>query len=86
MGPLLFIIILTDIFRFFPTEIARYADDNTSHAMRDCLKKVEEASNTLFKFFSNNNMVANADKCHLLTSTSGEVIIKVENEIIKNFS
>ena len=29
-------------------------------------------------------MVANADKCHLLTSTSEEVSVKIENEIIKN--
>ena len=29
-------------------------------------------------------MVSNACKCHLLTSTSEEVSIKIENEIIKN--
>ena len=29
-------------------------------------------------------MVANADKCHLLTSTSEEVGVKIKNEIIKN--
>ena len=29
-------------------------------------------------------MVANADKCHLLTSTSEEVSVKIENQIIKN--
>ena len=29
-------------------------------------------------------MVANADKCHLLTSTSEEVSVKIENEIIQN--
>ena len=29
-------------------------------------------------------MVANAEKCHLLTSTSEEVSVKIENEIIKN--
>ena len=28
-------------------------------------------------------MVANADKCHLLTSTSEEVSVNIENEIIK---
>ena len=48
------------------------------------MQKVEEASNILFKWFSNNYMVANADKCHLLTSTSEEVGVKIENEIIKN--
>ena len=31
-------------------------------------------------------MVVNADKCHLLTSTSEEVSIKIENEIVKNSS
>ena len=28
-------------------------------------------------------MIANADKCHLLTSTSEEVRVKIETEIIK---
>ena len=50
------------------------------------LKKVEEASNALLKWFSNNYMVANADKCHLITSTSEEMSVKIENEIIKNSS
>ena len=86
--PLLCNIFLTDIFLFCPTEIASYADDNTPYATGVCLEKtlqkVEKASNTLFKWFSNNYMVANADKCHLLTSTSEEVSVKIENEIIKN--
>ena len=88
MGPFLFNILLTDIFLFCTTEIASYADDNTPYVTGDCLEKnlqkVEKASNTLFKWFSNNYMVANADKCHLLTSTSEEVSVKIENEIIKN--
>ena len=29
-------------------------------------------------------MVANADKCHLLTSTSEEVSVNIENELLKN--
>ena len=88
LGSLLFNIFLTDIFLFCPTEIASYADDNTPYATGVCLEKtlqkVEKASNTLFKWFSNNYMVANADKCHLLTSTSEEVSVKIENQIIKN--
>ena len=47
----------------------------------------EKASDTLFKWFSNNYinyMVTNADKCHLLTSTSEEVSVKIENVIFKN--
>ena len=34
----------------------------------------------LFKWLSNNYLVANADKCHLLTSASEEVSVKIENE------
>ena len=82
LGPLLF------NFFFCPTEIASYADDNIPYATQDCLKKtlqkVEEASKALFKWFSNNYMIANADKCRLQTSTSEEVSVKTENEIIKN--
>ena len=29
-------------------------------------------------------MVVNADKCHIMKSTSEEVSVKIENEIIKN--
>ena len=61
----------------------------THHTQRETvlkktLQKVEEASNILFKWFSGNHMVANADRCHSLTSTSQEVGVKIENEIIKN--
>ena len=48
------------------------------------MQKVEKASNTLFKWFSNNYTVVNADKCDLLTSISEEMSVKIENEIIKN--
>ena len=82
--------IFSNTFLFCPTEIASYANSSTPYTTGDCLEKtlqnVEKASNTLkwFKWFSNNYIVANADKCHLLTSTSEEVSVKIENEIIKN--
>ena len=83
MGPLLF-----NIFLFCPTEIASYADDTKPYTTGDwfgkTLPNVEKASNTLLKWCSNNYMVTNADKYHLLTSTSKEVSVKIENEIIKN--
>ena len=86
LGPLLFNIFLTDIF-FCPTEIANCADDNTPYGTGDCFNKTLQklgASNILFKWFSNNYIVANADRCHLPASTSEEVSVKIENEIIKN--
>ena len=48
------------------------------------MQKVEKVSNTLFKCFYNNCRVTNADKYHLLTSTSEDLGVKIENEIIKN--
>ena len=88
LGPLLFNVFRTDIFLFCSTEIESYADDNTQYATENCLEKtlqkVEKVSNTLFKWFSNNYRVPNADKCHLPTSTSEEVGVNIENEIIKN--
>ena len=77
LGPFLFNIFLTDVFLFCPTEIASYADDNTTGVcLEKTLQKVEKASNTLFRWFSNNCMVANADKRHLLTSTSDKESLK----------
>ena len=62
--------------------------DNKPCATRDCLKKklqkIEETSNTLFKWFCN-YIVANVFKCHFLTSNSEEVGVKIENEIFRNF-
>ena len=48
------------------------------------MQNVEEALNILFKWFPNNHMVANADECHLLTSTSEEASVEIKNEIIKS--
>ena len=82
-----FNIFLTSIFLFCPTEIASYADNNTPYVTRDCFRKIlqkVEDSNILFKWFSNNYVVENVDKCHLLKSTSEEVGVKIENEIVKN--
>ena len=35
-------------------------------------------------WFSDNYNYVNVDKCHLLTTISDEVSMKIENEIIKN--
>ena len=81
LSPLLFNIFLPDIFLFCPTEIESYADYNIRNGRLSLktLQKVEEASSILFQWFSNNFIVAIADKCHLLTSTSEQVGVKIEN-------
>ena len=51
----------------------------TEDYLKKVLQKVEEASSILLTWLPDNYTVANADKCHLLTSTSEEVVVKKEN-------
>ena len=89
LGPLLFNIFLIDLFFIIEdTEIASYADDNTPYVIADnidgVIKSLEEASEILFKWFNDNLMKINADKCHLLVSTNNTVKIKIGNFDITN--
>ena len=58
-------------------DIVSYADDNTPYASSSNLdaliKKLEESTSSLFQWFRNNHMKANADKCHLLVTGNYEV-------------
>ena len=76
LGPLLFNIFLIDLF-FIDIDIATYADNNATYISANNLNKVihclEKATDTLFKWFSDNLMKSNADKCHLLDSTNNTV-------------
>ena len=51
-------------------DIANYTDDNTPHVTADDINGViaslENASNTIFKWFIKNLFKDNASKCHLL--------------------
>ena len=50
------------------TDFASYADDNTPYALgdrMDDIKSLEDDSINLFKWFLDNQMKANSDKCHL---------------------
>ena len=81
LGPLFFNI-------FLQTYIANYADDNTpytsSNDVNGLIKSLEEASKELFKWFDDNLMKSNPDKCHLLVSTNDNVIIRIGNFQIEN--
>ena len=52
--------------------------------MDGVFKSLEEASTKLFKWFSDNLMKSNANKCHLLVSTNNTVNIRVEIFDIKD--
>ena len=89
LGPLLFNIFLIDMFFIVENiDIASYADDNTPYIgannINEVVHSLEKATDTLFKWFSDNLMKSNADKCHLLISTSNTVNIKIGNVDITN--
>ena len=48
------------------------------------MESLERASVSLFRWFKNNLLKGNADKCHFLVGTSQEVILNVNNFKIKN--
>ena len=90
LGPLLFNIYINDIFFFIKeTELTNYADDSTPYAINaninELIKSLENDSSILIKWFSDNYLVMNADKCHLLvTKQENNIFLKVDNNIIEN--
>ena len=48
------------------------------------MESLEEASEILFKWFNDNLMKINVDKCHLLVSTNNTAKIKIGNIDITN--
>ena len=74
LGPLLFIIFISDLVYFEENvDIASYADDNSpycaSHDIQTTINTLQSSSAKLFDWFSKNSMKANADNCHLLLET-----------------
>ena len=71
LGPLLFNIFLCDLFLHLKVvDFVSYADDNkpyTEHESIDqVISRLEEIAKSPFKWFSDNHMEANPDKCHLI--------------------
>ena len=84
MGPLLFDIFLCDFFFVMnDVEFASYADGNTPFFMGDDLNdfilKLQNALKTLLKWFNDNQMKANPDKCHFICSSCLKTSIMIEN-------
>ena len=91
LGSLLFNIFLCDLFFIMnDVEFASYADDNTpffvGDDLNDVILKLQNASKTLFKWFNDNQMKANPDKCHFICSSNVKASIMIENEQIINSS
>ena len=85
LGPLLFNIYICDMFFETPKNIdfAGYADDNTPYTcssnIDEVLENLQGALEQLFQWFSANHLVANAGKCHLLTSSKITNNIAISN-------
>ena len=85
LGPLLFNIYICDMFFETPKNIdfAGYADDNTPYTcssnIDEVLENLQGALEQLLQWFSANHLVANAGKCHLLTSSKITNNIAISN-------
>ena len=71
LGPLLFNIFMCDMFLILKTtSFTVYADDNTPFVVREnttnVIKALEDIGENLIKWFSDNQMKLNTDKCHVL--------------------
>ena len=73
---------LCDLFLFIKdTNIARYVDDSTPYTVdktsEKLIKALDATSADLLTLPKNNEMKANADKCHLLVNTKEKVRAKI---------
>ena len=78
--PLLFNIFLCDLFLIIENiDIASYADDNTPYttgnSIEEVIQKLENAARTLCQWFTDNQMKANPDKCHLSYNSNNGVTL-----------
>ena len=94
LGPIIFNIILNDLFYFIVnSEIHNYADDNTlsasSNTVKNLIKTLEKESEVALTWLNDNKMIANPEKFHsiLLTRTksvNSKLEIKIGDRIIKS--
>ena len=87
LGPILFNIFLSDLFLIADNvDIANYADDNTIYKehenIDDLITSLQDAAAKLFKWFSDNQLKGNTDKCHLLLSKDESSEIHIGDSII----
>ena len=89
LGPLLFNIFMCDLFLIVnDIDFANYADDNTPFVFGnnpiEVLKCLEDASDKLSEWFSNNQMKANPGKCQPYASSRTPTSINIKGYVINN--
>ena len=69
-------------------DFASFVDDNTIYDAGDNIDEVifslQESSKKLFKWFADNQIKTNEDKCHLILSTNELTEIQIGDFSIKN--
>ena len=72
LGPILLNIYLNNLFYFLLCDVCNFADDTTPYAcdknLEFVLTKLENHSDIVIKWFENNYMKMNSEKCHPLIS------------------
>ena len=82
LGPILFIIFLSDLFYIYnDLDYANYADDTTPYVCRqnyaEAIEFLEPTINNIFAWFKNNGLVANSGKSHFLVSPYEKISLKI---------
>ena len=89
LGRILFNTFLNDLFLIADdVNDTNYADDNTIYKehekIDDSITSLRDAAEKLFKWFSDNQMKENTDKCYLLLSKDGSSEINIGDSMIES--
>ena len=89
LGPILFIIFLSDLFYIYnDLDYASYPDDTTPYVCRqnyaEAIEFLEPTINNIFAWFKNNGLVANSGKSHFLVSPYEKISLKILGSTIES--
>ena len=80
---------MSDLFLIIKdTDFASYANDNAIYKVCNCIRHdviayLQQSSEKLFKWFSDNQMKGNTNKWHLILSFNDSNEVKIGNSLIK---
>ena len=89
LGPVLFNTFLCDLFLTIEGNyFTNYADDTTPYVIgnnaEEVVSKLKATAQKLFTWFSQDEMKANVNKCHLLLSTTDAFNFEILEKVIRN--
>ena len=89
LGPILFNTFLSDLFLAMKeTEFTSYADNNTlydtGNTTEDVISSLQESSEKICEWFSNNQMKGNSGKCHVIPSSNEPAKIQIGESLIES--